>query len=176
MKHVAMTIALTLLLGLAAYAQSSSPNDPQSAPQGSSPAAAPGAQQTAQPAQTPDMQTPSNPAGNTSAKSEKKLKGCVRSENGKFFLEKKNGEKVELTGSQDLSAHVGHTVAVHGSEESAAAGGGAAGTPTASGSSAPAGGGAQFSVSKVDMVSDTCSLDKGKGKTDKSSSPAPDHQ
>jgi hypothetical protein len=60
-------------------------------------------------------------------------------------------------GGQDLAAHVGHTVVVHGSYAGAA---GAPGTATST-----AGAGDQFTVSRIDMVSETCSADKAKDKT-----------
>jgi len=65
-----------------------------------------------------------------------------------------------LTGGQDLAAHVGHTVVVHGSYA------GAAGAPgTATSTAGASGAGDQFTVSRIDMVSETCSADKAKDKT-----------
>ncbi len=47
-------------------------------------------------------------------KGEKAITGCIRSDNGNYMLEEKNGKMAKLNSSQDLSAHVGHTVKVHG--------------------------------------------------------------
>src|SRR5205823_7075113 len=86
-------------------------------------------------------------------KGEKKLKGCILSQGGSYVLQEKSGKIVALTGA-DLSAHVGHEVAVHGSWE-----GGAVSSSTAS-----SGGGMgssdkarkQLNVDRVDMVSESC--------------------
>jgi len=47
-------------------------------------------------------------------KGDKTVMGCVRSNNGMYMLEESNGKMAMLTGQTDLSAHVGHTVALHG--------------------------------------------------------------
>lgn len=91
---------------------------------------------------------------------EHKVKGCIRSEGGSYALEDAHGRTYALNSTEDLSAHVGHEVVVHGTES---AGGGSA----VSGGSAGAGE-KTINVSKVDMVSDTCKL--GGGKHSKSSS------
>jgi hypothetical protein len=153
MKQLVMTVVFALVFGLAALAQNPSSTDPQSGASPSaqdqnpsaSPSAAPSASQTAEP---------------SSAK-EKKLKGCLQSENGKFILQEKNGKTVELTG-QDLSAHVGQMVKVEGSAsagaESLPAGTGQPSAAAGSSSSATE----QFSVTKIDKVSDTCDMNKSK--------------
>lgn len=102
-----------------------------------------------------------NASGNTSGqmgKGEKKLKGCVQSQGGQYMLETKKGKDVALTG-QDVSAHVGHEVAVHGTWEKG-------GSMSQSSTGTASGNEKTFNVSSVDMISDTCG---GKGK-DKSSS------
>jgi hypothetical protein len=96
-----------------------------------------------------------NMSGNSSGmKSEKKMKGCVQSQGGQYVLETKKGKAVPLSG-QDISAHVGHQVAVHGTW---------GGSSSGSMSSASAGGGASsektFNVTGVDMISDSCGNDK----------------
>jgi hypothetical protein len=88
-----------------------------------------------------------------STKGEHKLTGCVRSTNGEYLLETKKGKSVPLAG-QDVSAHVGHTVAVHGTWSSA----GSSESSMSSGSGAK--GEKSFNVSSVDMISDSCSADK----------------
>ena len=81
-----------------------------------------------------------------------KYKGCIRSEAGKFVLEDAHGRTYNLNTSEDLSAHVGHEVVVHGSEGSVA---GASATSSATG-----GAGKEINVTKVDHISDTCELGK----------------
>ena len=154
MKQLVMTVVFTLVFGLAALAQTATPADPQS---GSSPSAEPQQSPSASPSAAPSQDQTAQP----SAAKEKKMKGCLQSENGKFILQEKSGKTVELTG-QDLSAHVGQTVKVEGtagaSSESLPAG---TGQPSASGSSAAgAAGGEQFNVTKIDKVSDTCEMKK----------------
>lgn len=156
MKRTVLTITATLAFGLCALAQQKPANDPRSAPPGGDPNAVP-AQQA--PEAAPAQQ-------NTG---ERKLKGCLRSQGGSLVLEEKKGKQVTLSGGQDLAAHVGHTVIVHGTFASAASAGAAgAGTPAGTGASA---GGDQFTVSRVEMVSETCSAEKGSKDKDKSQQP-----
>src|SRR5207237_7673100 len=54
-------------------------------------------------------------------KDEKSLSGCIRSQNGSFVLEEKNGKFAKLNSAEDLSAHVGHSVKVRGSWEAGSA-------------------------------------------------------
>lgn len=151
-----MFIALGLFITTAAIAQRS----PQGT-QGSSPSMQqPGsAGQQGQPGY-PAGQQPGADNGTTSGqtdqnaqkpeKSEKKLKGCVQSEGGQYVLQTKKGN-INLTG-QDVSAHVGHEVAVKGMWESRA---GSNSSAASTGSS-----GKTFNVASVDMVSDTCKDNK----------------
>lgn len=204
MKRFALTVALTLAFGLAALAQTSSPSDPQAGSQGTTPS-------TATQGTTPSTTSPSSPSSTmgsqstdagmqgsaSSTKGEKKMKGCIQSQGGQYFLEEKKGKQVALTGSQDFASHVGHTVTVHGSYENASAGAGnmgtsntapsAGGTSTSSTATPSSSSGEQFMVSKIDMVSDSCKMDmdkdkdKGKGASNNmgtSTNPgsAPDHQ
>lgn len=160
MRKIAITAVFTLLFGMVALAQSSSPqypsnpnnpNNPMSRPQSTTPSTMPSTSPEAQQTQS----------SNETMKAERKLRGCIVSENGQFFLEKKNGEKVELSSTQDLSAHVGHTVAVHGTMEgrsSASAPSPSSSTGSSSTSSETAGG--KFVVSKLDMVSESCTNKK----------------
>lgn len=168
-KQILVTLVFALACGLIALAQSQ-PGDPQSMPQGTSPATQPSAQPQT-PTQSPDIATSDRP--NTTV-GEKKLKGCIESEGGKFVLEESKSKEVALTGSQDFSSHVGHTVVVHGNYGAASN----SGTETAATSGNA---GEQFMVSKIDMVSDTCK-DKDKDKGSKNdtnkdqSKPSPYHQ
>jgi hypothetical protein len=90
-----------------------------------------------------------------------KFKGCVRSEGGKFMLEDAHGHTYNLNTSEDLSAHVGHEVLVHGSE--ASAGGSSAASSSTGGATK------EITVIKVDHISDTCKLGKH-SKSEKGSS------
>jgi hypothetical protein len=89
--------------------------------------------------------------GPSANKGEKKLKGCVQSQAGQYVLETKKGKAIALAG-QDVSAHVGHEVAVKGTWESGNASG-MSSTSTSSGSNA---GEKTFNVTNVEMISDTC--------------------
>jgi hypothetical protein len=132
---------------------------------------------------SPSMQQDSQPGSmaNSENKGEKKIKGCIRSENGKYVLESKHHKMISLTGSEDFAPHVGHTVTVHGSflnaskstgamTENTGTGTSSTGAPSAGASSG--GGGSDFQVTKMDMVSDSCTLENQKGmKGDTGSSP-----
>jgi hypothetical protein len=113
-------------------------------------------------------------------KGDKTLKGCIQSQNGGFVLEEKGGKMAMLSG-QDLSAHVGHMVKVHGMWEKGSMSSGSSmnssssntGSTDNSGASANQGAmsnsgmgkmdhsGKSFMVENVDMVSDQCKMDKG---------------
>jgi hypothetical protein len=92
---------------------------------------------------------------NTNANRERKLKGCVQSQGGQYVLETKKGKAINLTG-QDVSAHVGHEVAVKGNFESG-------GAMSQSSSGSASNGEKTFNVTNVDMISDTCAAGKNKG-------------
>lgn len=147
MNRILLAIATAFLFFAGALAQNStSQTDPQ-ASQGSSPTAS-------QQRSSSGMQSSDN------AKGDQKLTGCVRSTNGEYMLETKKGKSVSLAG-QDVSAHVGHTVAVHGSWNSAGAS-----DSSAMGGGANAKAGKSFNVSSVEMISDSCTGDKS-GKSSK---------
>ncbi len=97
-------------------------------------------------------------------KGEKTLKGCIESSGaGQYTLAEKGGKSVTLSSTEDLSAHVGHEVKVHGSYSGSSA------SATSSGSSANANAGETFSVTKVDMVSEQCKI---KGASSSSTPPS----
>jgi len=104
-----------------------------------------------------------NQAPEQNTKSEKKIKGCVQSQGGQYVLETKKGKAVALTG-QDVSAHVGHEVAVKGTWESGGAGN--------SSSTSASGSEKTFNVASVDMISDSCG-GKNKSNTGNSGSMGP---
>lgn len=154
MKQIVVVTVFAMVFGLAAMAQTA-PRTPQPAPQGTSPAAQP---QTS-PSHAPDASIAANqnPVGET--KGERKLKGCVESESGKYMLADEQGKKVSLSGAQDFAAHVGHIVTASGTFAKAAdASNGASTAPNSEVSASDD----QFIVSKLDMVSETCKVDKTK--------------
>lgn len=193
MKKLSLSIVTVLVFFVAtAMAQTTPATDPQ----GTTPPAATPSNQTSTPeAQTPAAQPATPAAGTQSAspaetKGEKKLKGCIESENGKFVLEAKHGKEITLTG-QDVSAHVGHQVVVHGSFQNSMAASASGETPgaaasagststsstgtTAGSTDTKAKAGQEFNVTSIDMVASTCK-DKEKGEKhehDKSSTQPP---
>ena len=194
MKKLSLTIVTALVFFVAtAMAQTTPATDPQGTstpPSTASPSNQTSTPETQAPgAQQPSMSTSPSSTPSTSTtepKGEKKLKGCIESENGKYVLEAKHGKEITLTG-QDVSAHVGHQVVVHGSFQGSMAAsasgetpGTAASTSSTSTSSTDmkAKAGQEFSVSSVDMVASTCK-DKDKDKAgekhehDKSSTQPP---
>ena len=187
MKKLSLSIVTALMFFVAtAMAQTTPQSTPQTDPQGSS-TASPSSASPSNQTSTPSTQTPAEQPGSsassmqsgstaTDTKGEKKLKGCIESENGKFVLENKHGKEVTLTG-QDFSAHVGHKVVVHGNFQNnaaASASGENAGTAASTGSTSTsstsastttgssdtkdmkAKAGKDFNVTSVDMVSSTC--------------------
>jgi hypothetical protein len=201
MKKLSLSIVTALVFFVAtAMAQTTPATDPQgTSPTTASPSASPSNQTSTPEAQTPAAQPATTPpAGTQSAsatepKGEKKLKGCIESENGKFVLEAKHGKEITLTG-QDVSAHVGHQVVVHGTFQNSMAASASGETPgaaasagststsstgtTAGSTDTKAKAGQEFNVTSVDMVASTCK-DKDKDKAgekhehDKSSTQPP---
>jgi hypothetical protein len=157
MNKMCMSIALTLCLGLAAFAQTPAPSDPQSGSQGTVPSTSP----STSPSQTPDMnsgtqsqtgmQTGQSGQSNNTSKGEKKMKGCVQSQGGSYVLMDKHGKQIPLSGSSDIASHVGHTVTVHGTYGSGA---------SAMNSASSSGPGETFNVTKIDTNSETCKMEK----------------
>lgn len=145
MKKIILPFATVLLFALASFAQTTATPDPNTGTQGT---------QSASPSM---QQAPSNDSSMSGAtNSEKKIKGCVSQQNGQYVLETKHGKSIPLSG-QDVSAHVGHTVALHGTWAAASTG-----TQTSTGMSS----GNSFNVSKVDMISESCtkgSMSSGSG-------------
>jgi len=173
MKHIVIATILAMVFGLAAVAQTT-PGNPQATPQGTNPSAQP---QTTPPP-SPDMSSSGNQSAATETKGEKKLKGCIQSEGGNYMLQDKHGKDVALSGSQDFASHVGHTVTVHGTFANGADASNSASATSSGGMSAS--NGQQFVVSKLDMVSESCTKEKGKTKEKESdnsySKPNPNHK
>jgi hypothetical protein len=157
MKKVLMCSCTALVfLVAAAVAQTSSPTYPSTpsaqGTQGSSPSMG---QQgaTSDPAAQGSMSQGSGNSTDSTMKADKtKMKGCIQSQGGQYMLQTKKGKDVMLSG-QDVSAHVGHEVTLHGTWE--AAGGNTSGmSNTSSANASPSG--KSFNVTSVDMISDTC--------------------
>ena len=190
MKKLSLSIVTALVFFVAtAMAQTTPATDPQgSTPTTASPSAPTPTPEAQAPAAQPGASTSAAPAAGTQSastaepKGEKKLKGCIESENGKFVLESKHGKEITLTG-QDVSAHVGHQVVVHGAFQNsmaASASGENAGTAPSAGSTSTsstdmkAKAGQEFNVTSVDMVSSSCKdKDKAGEKHEKPTSTQP---
>ena len=142
MNRLLLSIATALVFFVATAIAQSAPQTDTQGTQGSSPSMGQGS-----------SASQGGISQGTETKGEKKLKGCIRSEGGQYVLEEKSGKSIALTG-QDVSAHVGHEVAVHGSWAS----GGASASASSTNASAKAG--REFNVSNVDMISESCSAGK----------------
>lgn len=172
MKKVLMSMTMLFALGCFAQTSGQSSTTPsQGTPSSSNPdtmSPSSGASQGGYGSQTPSSQAPST---STSAPSESKgkaktIQGCIAGSSGNFMLQEKGGKSTNLESSQDLSAHVGHEVKVHGHWASASATAGAAAesagtaasdTGAAAGKAGKAAAGAKtFVVDSVDMVSEQC--------------------
>jgi hypothetical protein len=154
MKRALLSIAISMAFCAAAAVAQSTPQTDTQGTQSSSPSMSQGSSSSS----SSGMSQGSQGMGHES-KGEKKLKGCIQSEGGQTVLKEKSGKTVQLTG-QDLSAHVGHEVAVKGSW----AGAGEMGSSSS--------GGNQFTVSSVDMISENCKMSgKSKGMSGNASNP-----
>jgi len=143
-----VTIFAFFITGAVAQSSTSSPGST-----GSSPAA----QSPDQTGNTASQQPGYGSAGNTSGtKAEKKIKGCIQSQGGQYMLQTKSGKSIPLTG-QDVSAHNGHEVALHGTWTS---GSSSSSNMSDTSSGMGASGGNAFNVTSVDHISDTCSGSK----------------
>ena len=124
MKNLVMATAFAMAFGVAAFGQTT-PGSTQ--PSNTNPMpASPGL-----PSHSNDSNGADNNSGATnqtannnnadnqasgSMAGARKLKGCIRSEGGRYMLVEKHGKKEwALGGSQDFASYVGHTVTVHGS-------------------------------------------------------------
>ena len=177
MKKLSVLVSLVLAFALSVWAQTPSPNDSQSGSNSSTTPSATQGSQTgtgsqdttagAQPgtsSQTMGSQGSSSTMGQGSAAQgsmgtaeqgkmgkEHKLKGCLESQGGTYELREKGGKEVALTGASDLSQYANHEVVVHGDWSNGSAG--QASSSTSDMSKAPE---KQFTVSKIESVSDTC--------------------
>src|SRR5712692_2144240 len=200
MKKMSVFFALVLAFALTAMAQTASPNDQSSStpsasqdsssPSGSQSSTSPSTSQSPSYGQQGSSSTAQTPATGSEAKTAEheghghKVKGCIRSEGGKFVLEDAHGRMYSLNTTEDLSAHVGHEVVIHGT----VSGNGSSmnksdmsksDTSNSSMSSSAAGGNKEIAVTKVDMVSETCKLGGKHSKTssnDQTKGTSPDKQ
>lgn len=155
MKRAFLAIATSVVFCAAAAVAQSTPQTDTQGSQSSSPSMSQGSSSSSSSGMSQGSQGMSH-----EGKGEKKLKGCIASEGGQTVLKEKSGKTVALTG-QDLSAHVGHEVAVKGSW--AGSGDMSAGA---------SGGANQFTVSSVDMISETCKMGgKTKGMSNNPANP-----
>src|SRR5256885_17053234 len=151
MKKLSLSICLACAFFVASAVAQTAPGGSQGS-QNSSPSMSQPSQQQQpggmnQPdANTPGTQTDQNTANQNQNNGEHKLKGCVQSQGGQYMLETKKGKTVALAG-QDVSAHVGHEVALKGTWESGASSAASTGTARSE---------KTFNVTKVDMISETC--------------------
>ena len=153
---VCVTAAVAQYGGNTGGSQQGTQNSPQTTHPGQTGQTQPGQPGGPDMGPSPSGTEQNGPSANTGAsKSEKKLKGCVQSQAGQYVLETKKGKAVALAG-QDVSAHVGHEVAVKGTWESGNASG-MSSTSTSSGGNA---GEKTFNVTNVEMISDTCKSSK----------------
>jgi Protein of unknown function (DUF5818) len=152
MKRALLSLAISVVFCATAASAQSTPQSDTQGTQSSSPSMSQGSSSSS----SSGMSQGSQGMGHET-KGEKKLKGCIQSEGGQTVLKEKSGKTVALTG-QDLSAHVGHEVAVKGNWAGA-------GDATAASS-----GGGQFTVSSVDMISENCKMG-GKSKGANTSNP-----
>jgi glucose/arabinose dehydrogenase len=185
MKKLSLSIVTVLVFFVAtAMAQTTPAPDPTTTPTTASPSAPTPTPEAQAPAAQPGASTASTPAAGTQTaatvepKGEKKLKGCIESENGKFVLENKHGKEITLIG-QDVSAHVGHQVVLHGAFQNSAASAsgetpGTAASTSSTSTDMKAKAGQEFNVTSVEMVASTCKdKDKAGEKHEKSTSTPP---
>ena len=85
---------------------------------------------------------------------EKMMTGCIEASGDEYMLKMKNGKSMEIMSSEDLKPHVGHMVTVTGMKTM--------GTDEKTKKMEK-----QFKVTKMDMVSETCTMGKKMGKMDK---------
>src|ERR1700686_1644301 len=150
MKNIITVIICASVFGVAAFAQTmpavpeQSGNIPTVQSQSSSP-------------QYSNISNSGNQ--NSAAIGEKRLKGCLISEGGKYVLQDRKGKEVALAGSAELGSHIGHMVTVRGTFANGDANRRTSAPYSAATYSAASG---TFMVSKPHPISDPCGSDKNK--------------
>jgi hypothetical protein len=164
MRKLALSLIVAFAFYVSAAAAQAGAGPRSQGTQGSSPnmqqpgATQPGAAQPGTAGQSPDMGPGANDQTGTTAntnsnKGEKKIKGCVESQNGQYVLLTKKGN-VALAG-QDVSAHVGHEVSLKGTWDNSGANPNASPTASSSGEAMSKG---TFNVTEVKMESEQCKI------------------
>jgi hypothetical protein len=189
MKKFSFVVSLVLAFALSVWAQTPSSNDTQS---GSGSSASQSSQSgTGSMGSQGTMSSPSTSSQTSGSQGsagqgnmgtaeqgksgkEHKLKGCLESEGGSYVLREKNGKEIPLTGSADMSQYANHEVEIRGDWATGAA------SPASSTSDMSKSAGSsekQFTVEKVDSLSDTCKgakkADKDKGATNNANPSSP---
>ena len=84
---------------------------------------------------------------------EKTMTGCIEASGDEYMLKTKNGKSMELMSTEDLKPHVGHMVTVTGMKTM--------GTEKSEGGADKSKNmEAHFKVTKMEMVSETCTMGK----------------
>jgi len=150
MKNIITVIICASVFGVAAFAQTMPTVHEQS-----------GSMPTVQSqSSSPQYSNISNSGNqNSAAIGEKRLKGCLISEGGKYVLQDRKGKEVALAGSAELGSHIGHMVTVRGTF---ANGDSNRRTSTTYSAATYSSAGGTFMVSKLDPISDNCGTDKTK--------------
>jgi hypothetical protein len=167
MRKISLSVCLAFAFFVASAVAQMAPGGSQGT-QNSSPSM----QQPGQnPNQQPGMGQPTTDQNTTNqnqpqSNGEHTIKGCVQSQGSSYSLETKKGKEIALSG-QDVSAHVGHEVAVKGTWEKS---NGMSSTSSSSAGSAEK----TFDVSSVKMISETCKgkSNSGMGGNGNTSSPS----
>jgi hypothetical protein len=169
MKKLSLSVCLAFAFFVASAVAQMAPGGSQGTQNSSPNMSQPGQQQQPGTMGQPDNTSPSAQTDQGSAHNntngEHKLKGCVQSQGGQYVLETKKGKTVPLAG-QDVSAHVGHEVAVKGTWENgmSATSSGNTGSAGSAGSSSKT-----FNVTDVKMISKSCGGKSHSGNMDHSS-------
>jgi hypothetical protein len=160
-KFLMCSCTALVFLVASAVAQTSSPTDPTTPNTQGTQSSSPSMGQQGASQGSMSQGSMSGDSTNSTMKADKtKMKGCIQSQGGQYILQTKRGKDVMLSG-QDVSAHVGYEVTLHGTWE--AAGGNTSGmSNTSSANASPSG--KSFNVTSVDMISDTCTTGKANDK------------
>src|SRR5215470_1542025 len=182
MRKVYLITAILLLSAVWVAAQStpSSPSSTQSTPSTTSPSSTSPSQSTTPDTSSTTTQTTTTQTTQTSTDSSSSIEGCLNGSAGNYTLTDTSGKSWQLAGdTSKLSDHVGHQVRISGSEASGSASssgpgassanpsgstsGNASGSVSGNAGAGSTGAGASassqgtFTVSKVKMISSSCS-------------------
>jgi len=113
---VLFTILLSTAFVVAQTSGSAGASGSQSPTSAQQPSSMPNSDQTSA-SQASSQTGASNTANNE--KGNKTIEGCIVRESTEYYLQPKHGKMEKLSSTEDLSAHVGHQVKVHGTESKA---------------------------------------------------------